>query len=102
MKKIYTIIMVLVMCALSVGAQNVVRNGNCFKSVKKTAVRDTMVTKFKYEDMAGKSYSIIVNRKTGACYVCKTSKNGKFYRQYMNKEIKSSVCKELGITPKTK
>lgn len=85
------------MSAIAFG-QNVSRKGNTF-SMSKT-IRDTLVTQFKYEDRAGKSYPIVVNKKTGACWVCRTSKNGKFYRQYMNAEIKSAVCKELNITIK--
>ena len=78
----------------------VVRTGNTFKSERKAYVRDTLVTQYKYEDKSGKTYPIVVNNKSGACYICKVSKNGKFYRQYMSKEIKLQICKELNITIK--
>lgn len=82
---------------LSLGASAQTRKGDVFISERKTTARDTVVTKYKYE-VKGEQYPIIVNRKTGACYVCKVSKNGNWYRMYLNKEIKEAICKELNIT----
>lgn len=96
MRKIY-IIFALLLAVCSMSAQSVSRSGNVFKAEKKTYVRDTLVTQYKYEDSRGNSYPIIVNKKTGSCYVCKLSKNNKFYRQYLNKDIKAQICKELNI-----
>ena len=73
------------------------RKGNTFAQAK--AVRDTLVTSYKYE-ANGKTYPIVVNRKTSAYYVCKTSKNGKWYRQYLSKEIRETIKKELNIKTK--
>lgn len=89
---------VLCMCAISAHAQ-VTRKGDTFCQVKKTIVRDTLVTKYKYESQ-GKTYPIVLNKKTGSCYIWKVSKNGKGYRQYMSKEIKETICKELKINIK--
>ena len=91
MRKIY-IIFALLLTVSSMSAQGFSRSGNTFKSV-----RDTLVTDYKYEDSKGNTYPIVVNKKTGSCYVCKVSKNGKFYRQNMAKEIKLQICKELNI-----
>lgn len=99
MKKII-IIMAAIMFSIGMSAQSVTRNGNVFKSERKAYVKDTLVSQYKYEDSKGNTYPIIVNKKTGACWVCKVSKNGKFYRQYMNKDIKSQICKELNIALK--
>ena len=96
MRKLY-IIFALLLAVSSMSAQSVSRSGNVFKAEKKTYVRDTLVTQYKYEDSKGNSYPIIVNKKSGACYVCKLSKNNKFYRQYLNKDIKAQICKELNI-----
>ena len=73
------------------------RKGNTFAQAK--AVRDTLVTSYKYE-ANGKTYPIVVNRKTGSCYICKVSKNGKWYRQYLSKEIREAIKKELNIKTK--
>ena len=91
MRKIY-IIFALLLTVSSMSAQGFSRSGNTFKSV-----RDTLVTDYKYEDSKGNTYPIVVNKKTGSCYVCKVNKNGKFYRQNMAKEIKLQICKELNI-----
>lgn len=82
-------------CTICAAGQTT-RKGNTF--VQKV-VRDTLVTSYKYETN-GKSYPIVVNRKTGACYICKVSKNGKWYRQYLSKEIRETINKELNIKKK--
>ena len=84
-------------------AQNVVKNGNTFKSVKSTAKGDTLLTKFFFEDSKGNKYPIIVMKKSGRCYVWKKSgKTGKLYKQYMKPEVSKAVCKEVGINYKEK
>ena len=80
-------------CTICAAGQTI-RKGNTF--VQQKAVRDTLVTSYKYESN-GKTYPIVVNRKTGSCYICKVSKNGKWYRQYMGKENKETICNELKI-----
>lgn len=96
MKKLY-IIFALLLAVCSMSAQGVVRSGNVFKSERKATVKDTLISQYKYEDRNGNIYPIIVNKKSGACWVCKVSKNGKFYRQYMSKDVKSQICAELNI-----
>lgn len=83
-------------CTICAAGQTT-RKGNTFVQAK--AVRDTLVTSYKYE-ANGNTYPIVVNRKTGACYVCKTSKNGKWYRQYLSKEIRETINKELNLKTK--
>ena len=111
MKKI--IFSVIMMLALGVNnssiyAQSVVRNGNTFKvesSGRSVSKADTLVTKFFFEDTKGNKYPIILNKKSGACYVWKVSKkSGKYYKQYMTAEISQQVAKEYNITyvPKKK
>lgn len=82
-----------IFCAICAAGQTM-RKGNTF--VQQKAERDTLVTSYKYESN-GMTYPIVVNRKTGSCYICKVSKNGKWYRQYMGKEIKETICNELKI-----
>lgn len=94
MKKIKLLSFVL-LCTIFAQGQTV-RKGNTFVQTKRAAVKDTLVTNYKYESN-GKTYPIVVNRKTGTCYIWKVSKNGKGYRQYMNKEIKETINKELKL-----
>lgn len=84
-----------IFCAICAAGQTV-RKGNTFVQQERKTVRDTLVTSYKYESN-GKTYPIVVNRKTGSCYICKVSKNGKWYRQYMGKEIKETINNELKI-----
>lgn len=86
-------------------AQSIVRSGNTFKSSNNRSTntkKDTLVTKYTFEDSKGIQYPIIINKKSGSCYVWKTSKDGKKYPQYMKSEVSSSICKELGIEYKSK
>ena len=104
MKKLFVcIIMMLTLCVNNSSAQNVVKRGNTFKSVKSTTKGDTIVTKFFFEDSKGGKYPIIIMKKSGRCYVWKKSgKTGKLYKQYMKPEVSKAVCKETGITYKEK
>lgn len=85
-----------IFCTICAAGQTT-RKGNTF--AQKKAVRDTLVTSYKYEANE-KTYPIVVNRKTGACYICKTSKNGKWYRQYLSKTIRETINKELNLKTK--
>lgn len=88
----------LLLCMNNSSAQNVVREGNTFSQVSnRVSTRDTLVTSYTFKDSSGKQYPIIVNKGSGSCYVCRISKNGKFYRQYMKSEICMEICKELKI-----
>lgn len=103
MKKIIiAVIMLLAFGVQSINAQSVVRNGNTFKSVSSNSSRtsrDTIATKFEWEDSKGNKYPIIVNKGSGACYVWrKSAKTGKMYKSYLGAEVSKAVCKELGIT----
>ena len=108
MKKfIFAVVMLLAFGVQNINAQSVVKNGNTFKSVSGSsrAAKDTLATKFKWEDSKGNKYPIIVNKGSGACYVWrKSAKTGKMYKSYLGAEVSQAVCKELGITyvPKKK
>ena len=109
MKKIIlAVAMLLAFGVQNTNAQSVVRNGNTFKSVSSSSSRtsrDTLATKFMWEDSKGNKYPIIVNKKSGSCYVWrKSTKTGKMYKSYLGAEVSQAVCKELGITyvPKKK
>lgn len=54
---------------------------------------------FTIKDSQGNIYPIWLNKRSGACFIFKTSKKtGKIYRQYMSAEIKENVCTYYGIT----
>ena len=101
-KLIFAVVMLLAFGVQSINAQSVVRNGNTFKSVSSNSSRtsrDTIETKFEWEDSKGNKYPIIVNKGSGACYVWrKSAKTGKMYKSYLGTEVSQAVCKELGIT----
>lgn len=103
MKKIILAVVILLAFGVhNTNAQSVVRNGNTFKSVSSSSSRttkDTLATKFMWEDSKGNKYPIIVNKGSGACYIWrKSSKTGKMYKSYLGAEVSQAVCKELGIT----
>lgn len=78
-------------------AAAITSNAQVFKATqsRRSVVKDTVVTKMQYEDRQGKRYPIVVNRKSGAVYIWKISRNGKGYRQYMAKDIAAEVKKAL-------
>ena len=107
-KLIFAVVMLLAFGVQNINAQSVVKNGNTFKLVSSGSSRtakDTLATKFKWEDSKGNKYPIIVNKGSGACYVWrKSAKTGKMYKSYLGAKVSQAVCKELGITyvPKKK
>ena len=107
-KLIFAVVMLLAFGIQNTNAQSVVRNGNTFKSVSSNSSRtsrDTLATKFEWEDSKGNKYPIIVNKGSGACYVWrKSAKTGKMYKSYLGAEVSQAVCKKLGIAyvPKKK
>lgn len=103
MKKfILAAIMLLAFGVQNINAQSVVKNGNTVKSASSNSSRtakDTIVTKFMWEDSKGNKYPIIVTKGSGACYIWrKSAKTGKMYKSYLGAEVSQAVCKELGIT----
>lgn len=82
-------------------AQSVVFNNGIFKAAKTKAVKDTLVTAFKWEDSKGKQYPIIINKANGKCYTWrKSSKTGKLYKSYLLKELSKQVANKLNIAYK--
>lgn len=98
MKTLFVILFVAI--ATCVNA-NVTRNGNVFSTKSTRTAKDTLVTKYQYQDASGKAYPIIIIKSNGKCYVWKKSKKtGKMYKYYLsgkNAEISKTIAKELGI-----
>lgn len=102
--KIILILALACFAYMGASAQSYKRDGNTFKlESKTTALKDTLITSYLFQDSKGIDYPIIVNRTSGRCYVWKkSSKTGKMYKQYMKPEISRAVCKELNIAYKEK
>ena len=103
-KLVFAAMMLLTLCMNNSNAQvKVVREGKTFKQVNKgrSHKADTLVTGFTYE-YNGIKYPVVINKSTGSCYIWKTSKKGRLYKQYMIPEISQQICKELNIEYKPK
>ena len=76
----------------------VTREGNTFKVVtSQTTKSGGQQTKYIWEDKSGNKYPIYITN-SGAVYVNrKSKKTGKIYKQYLSKEIKEQIHKELNF-----
>lgn len=76
----------------------VAREGNTFKSTtSQTTKSEGQQTKYTWQDSKGNTYPIYIT-KSGAVYVNrKSAKTGKDYKQYLSKEIKEQIQKELNF-----
>lgn len=104
MKKfIVSVFMALMLAMPTYG--DVVKSGNTFiQTSSKTTIAKKQVTKTKYtwQDSKGNTYPIYISE-SGSCFIYKVSKKtGKEYKQYLGKEVSMQICKELGITYKSK
>lgn len=99
MKRIFVILSMLFV--LTNTTAEVIRKNNTFKITTVKTKSEGEQTKYVYEDNKGNKYPIFVT-KNGTCYIKKvSSKSGKEYRQYIPKEIKEIILKELNIENKT-
>lgn len=76
----------------------VAREGNTFKSTTtQTTKSEGQQTKYTWEDKKGNKYPIYIT-KSGAVYINrKSAKTGKNYRQYLSKEVREQIHKELNF-----
>ncbi len=102
MRKLFLMLAMLMFLGISNAySQEYKRNGDTFTVTSKTQTKSEPVkTKFVYEKN-GVKYPIYISS-TGSCFVVRTSKKGKEYKQYLGKEISAEICKELGIEYKPK
>ena len=93
MKHLITLLVALIVSVASYA--EVVREGNTFKVEKTTSVNNDKQTPYTWQDKEGKTYPIFIT-KNGACYIIKVSKKtGKEYKQYLPKEIREQINKEI-------
>lgn len=80
------------------GFCGVKREGNTFMTEQVSTTNNDTQTKYTWQDKKGNSYPIFIT-KSGAVYVIRTSqKTGKEYKQYLPKEIKEEIQKELNFS----
>lgn len=107
MKKIFCILAAL-MCIIACATAQVKQEGKTFvqqKTERKVKAQEIEKTQYTYKDTKGNEYPIMINKKTGSCFVTKVSqKTGNEYKQYMEEEICTTISKEYGIqyTPRKK
>lgn len=96
MKKIIVLLVAMFatmfVCA---NAQEVKRDGDNFTVEKVLHQSNDVQTKYTFtvNDVV---YPIWIT-KNGRCYIVRTSKSGKQYKQYLAKDICLEICKELNI-----
>ena len=97
-RRLFAILLLVLAIGLTANAQTYTRNGNTFTSAKaERAKAEPVKTKFTWKDSKGKAYPVYISAK-GSCFVIKTSsKTGKEYKNYLDPEISSQICKELNI-----
>lgn len=100
-RRLITLLLLVLAIGLVANAQSYTRSGNTF--ISSTGERDKAVkTKFTWKDSKGNEYPVYISPK-GSCFVIKgKDKNGKDKRTYLGPEISQQICKELGIEYKGK
>lgn len=98
MKKMLLILLYLISFQIS-NAQNGFSRLNDSTFVQVTIDNQSLVkTRYRWISRSVE-YPIYINRKTGYCYILKTSKKtGKEYKSKINENAAKVVAKELGIT----
>lgn len=94
-KLIFCLFIALLSCT---SYAQVAREGNTFKSITtQTTKSEGQQTKYTWEDKKGNKYPIYIT-KNGAVYINrKSAKTGKDYKQYLSKEVKEQIKKELNF-----
>ena len=97
-RRLLTLLLLVLSMGLVANAQTYTRNGNTFTSAKSVKAKaEPVKTKFTWKDSKGKEYPVYISAK-GSCYILKTSsKTGKEYKNYLGPEISQQICKELNI-----
>ena len=104
MKKILLFMLLTLCLSSSANAQSYERDGKTF-TISSTGERksnNVITTDFKVKESDGKTYTVYCSKSSGACYITKTSRNGKEYRKYLGEDISRQVCSEIGIEYKSR
>ena len=94
-KIIFLLVAIIATMFVCANAQEVKRDGDNFTVEKVLHQSSDVQTKYTFtvKDVA---YPIWIT-KNGRCYIVRTSKNGKQYKQYLAKDICLEICKELNV-----
>ena len=96
LRRLLTLLLLVLSMGLAANAQTYTRSGNTFVSTK-TVKAEPVKTKFTWKDSKGNEYPVYISS-TGSCFVIKgKDKNGKDKKTYLGPEISQQICKELGI-----
>ena len=97
-RRLLTMLLLVLAAACVANAQTYTRSGNTFISSTGERVKTEPVkTKFTWKDRKGKEYPVYISN-NGSCFAIKVSaKTGKNYRNYLGSEISQQICKELNI-----
>lgn len=103
LRRLLTMLLILLCVGLVANAQSYTREGNTFiSSTGERKSNEPIKTKFTWKDSKGNEYPIYISSK-GSCFVIKgKDKNGKDKRTYLGPEISQQICKELNIEYKGK
>lgn len=96
MKKIIIFLVAIIATMfICVNAQEVKRDGDNFTVEKVLHQSNDVQTKYTFtvKDVV---YPIWIT-KNGRCYIVRISKNGKQYKQYLNKDICLEICHEMNV-----
>lgn len=99
MKKMLLLLLLLYLISVQVNAQDGFSRLNDSTFVQVNIDNQSLVkTRYRWISRSVE-YPIYINRKTGYCYILKTSKKtGKEYKSKINENAARVVAKELGIT----
>ena len=94
-KIIFLLVAIIATMFVCANAQEVKRDGDNFTVEKVLHQSSDVQTKYTFtvNDVV---YPIWIT-KNGRCYIVRTSKNGKQYKQYLAKDICLEICKELNV-----
>ena len=92
MKKLIIIAIALFSLSTTTLAQTTWKGNTIIEATTTTTKAEK--TPFTYQTKDGKTYPIYISAK-GSCYINRTSKAGKQYKQYLGKEISTEICKKL-------
>lgn len=102
-KRLLTLLLLVLAMVLAANAQTYTRSGNTFSSSTGERIKaEPVKTKFTWKDSKGNEYPVYISSK-GSCFVIKgKDKNGKDKKTYLGPEISQQICKELGVEYKGK
>ena len=103
MKTLITFIIAIFCTFTTVFAQNYTQKGTTFIQNKSTSKQKSSAieTKYTWQDSKGNTYPIYLSKNGKAFVKMISTKTGKEYHKYLDKEISIKLCKEYNVEYKT-